>query len=70
MSAVSVEEHAAAIESLLADLGTRAAQRVPLTDALGRVAFHDVTSPSIYLCSGIRRWTVMRSILARCSLRP
>ncbi|KQU31736.1 MULTISPECIES: molybdopterin molybdotransferase MoeA [Nocardiaceae] len=45
MSAVSVEEHAAAIESLLADLGTRAAQRVPLTDALGRVAFHDVTSP-------------------------
>ncbi|MBM7243718.1 molybdopterin molybdotransferase MoeA [Rhodococcus fascians] len=45
MKAVSVEEHAAAIESLLADLGTRAAQRVPLTDALGRVAFHDVTSP-------------------------
>ena len=45
MSAVSVEEHAAAIESLLADLGTRAAQRVPLADALGRVAFHDVTSP-------------------------
>ncbi|WP_032407030.1 molybdopterin molybdotransferase MoeA [Rhodococcoides fascians] len=45
MSAVSVEEHAAAIEWLLADLGTRAAQRVPLTDALGRVAFHDVTSP-------------------------
>ncbi|MBY4038164.1 molybdopterin molybdotransferase MoeA [Rhodococcus fascians] len=45
MSAVSVEEHAAAIESLLADLGTRAAQRVPLTDALGRVTFHDVTSP-------------------------
>ncbi|TFI43948.1 molybdopterin molybdotransferase MoeA [Rhodococcus sp. 1R11] len=45
MSAVSVEEHAAAIESLLVDLGTRAAQRVPLTDALGRVAFHDVTSP-------------------------
>ncbi|MBY4400370.1 molybdopterin molybdotransferase MoeA [Rhodococcus fascians] len=45
MSAVSVEEHAAAIEPLLADLGTRAAQRVPLTDALGRVAFHDVTSP-------------------------
>jgi molybdopterin molybdotransferase len=45
VSAVSVEEHAAAIETLLADLGTRAAQRVPLTDALGRVAFHDVTSP-------------------------
>ena len=45
MRAVSVEEHAAAIESLLADLGTRAAQRVPLADALGRVAFHDVTSP-------------------------
>jgi molybdopterin molybdotransferase len=45
VSAVSVAEHAAAIETLLADLGTRAAQRVPLTDALGRVAFHDVTSP-------------------------
>lgn len=45
MSAVSVEAHAAAIEALLADLSIRAAQRVPLADALGRVAFHDVTSP-------------------------
>lgn len=45
MSAVSVEAHAAAIEVLLADLSFRAAQRVPLADALGRVAFHDVTSP-------------------------
>ncbi|OZD09122.1 molybdopterin molybdenumtransferase MoeA [Rhodococcus sp. 06-235-1A] len=45
MSAVSVEEHAAAIETLLETLGTRAAQRIPLADALGRVSFEDVRSP-------------------------
>ncbi|MGV8873685.1 MAG: gephyrin-like molybdotransferase Glp [Rhodococcus sp. (in: high G+C Gram-positive bacteria)] len=45
MSAVSVEEHAAAVETLLAALGTRTAQRIALADALGRVAFEDVRSP-------------------------
>ncbi|MFI8566841.1 gephyrin-like molybdotransferase Glp [Rhodococcus sp. NPDC078407] len=45
MSAASVEEHAAAVETLLAALGTRTAQRIHLPDALGRVAFEDVRSP-------------------------
>ncbi|MDV6261228.1 molybdopterin molybdotransferase MoeA [Rhodococcoides yunnanense] len=45
MSAVSVEEHAAAVETLLAALGTRTEQRIPLTEALGRVSFEDVRSP-------------------------
>ena len=45
MSAVSVEEHAAAVESLLAALGARTAQRIPLAEALGRVSFEDVRSP-------------------------
>ncbi|KQU53877.1 molybdenum cofactor biosynthesis protein MoeA [Rhodococcus sp. Leaf278] len=45
MSAVSVEQHAAAVETLLAALGTRTAQRIPLAEALGRVSFEDVRSP-------------------------
>ncbi|MDI9895328.1 molybdopterin molybdotransferase MoeA [Rhodococcus sp. IEGM 1381] len=45
MSAVSVEEHAAAVETLLAALGTRTEQRIPLAEALGRVSFEDVRSP-------------------------
>lgn len=45
MSAVSVEQHAASIEALLAGLGDRGAQRVPLDHALGRVAFGEVSSP-------------------------
>lgn len=45
MSAVSVEEHLAAAETLLASLGTRTVQRIPLAEALGRVSFEDVRSP-------------------------
>ena len=45
VSATSVEEHAAAVEALLAALATRPAQRIPLAEALGRVCFEDVRSP-------------------------
>ncbi|MCJ0890476.1 gephyrin-like molybdotransferase Glp [Rhodococcus sp. ARC_M5] len=45
MSAVSVEEHSAAVETVLAALATRTAHRIPLADALGRVSFADVRSP-------------------------
>ncbi|OZC68997.1 molybdopterin molybdenumtransferase MoeA [Rhodococcus sp. 06-470-2] len=45
MTAVSVEEHAAAVDTLLAALTTRTAQRIALDNALGRVSFEDVRSP-------------------------